>query len=175
MDGHRTRPRSSTRTPTRPGAQLLLATALLVVAALTLTPVGTGWAWGAPLAELRWYATGLDSSATVLQLVGNLCLLAVPAALVVHLWPAAGRFSRLLALATGTAAGIELLQWALSLGRVVSPLDAALNAVGAVVAGLLVRQVQLSTAAAARAARPTGARASRAPRPAEMVCAVRRG
>ena len=38
--------------------------------------------------------------------------------------------------AVGT--GIELLQWALPLGRVVSPVDAALNAAGAVVAGLLV-------------------------------------
>ena len=66
---------------------------------------GPGWAWGAPLTELRWYATGLDSEATVLQLVGN------------------------------------LLQWALPLGRVVSPLDAALNALGAVLAGLLVLAV----------------------------------
>ena len=144
----RTAPNGPSGTTTRASGQLLLAAAVLVVAALTLTPVGTGWAWGAPLAELRWYATGLDSPATVLQLLGNLCLLAVPAGLVVHLWPAAGRFSRLVALAAGTAAGIELLQWTLSLGRVVSPLDAALNAAGAVVAGLLVRQVQLSTAAA---------------------------
>jgi VanZ family protein len=41
-----------------------------------------------------------------------------------------------LALASGTA--IELLQRVLPLGRVVSPLDALLNATGAVVAGLLV-------------------------------------
>jgi hypothetical protein len=39
-----------------------------------------------------------------------------------------------LGLATGT--GIELLQWLLPLGRVVSPLDAVLNATGAVLAGL---------------------------------------
>jgi hypothetical protein len=39
---------------------------------------------------------------------------------------------------TAAGRGIELLQWALPLGRVVSPVDAALNATGAVVAGLLV-------------------------------------
>ena len=39
------------------------------------------------------------------------------------------------ALAAG--ASIELLQWALPLGRVVSPVDALLNAAGAVVTGLL--------------------------------------
>lgn len=137
MDDHRYR--AAGRTTTHPAAPLVLAVALLVVAALTLTPAGTGWTWGAPLAELRWYATGLDSESTVLQLVGNLCLLAVPAGLVVALWPAAGRLGRLTALAVGAAAGIEVLQWLLPLGRVVSPLDAALNAGGAVAAGLLVR------------------------------------
>jgi hypothetical protein len=42
------------------------------------------------------------------------------------------------ALAVAAGTGIELLQWALPLRRVVSPVDAALNAAGAVVAGLLV-------------------------------------
>jgi hypothetical protein len=36
------------------------------------------------------------------------------------------------------AVGIELLQWALPLGRVVSPLDAVLNTVGALAAGGIV-------------------------------------
>lgn len=149
MDDHRYRS-AGPAAATHPGGRLVLAVALLVVAALTLTPAGTGWTWGAPLAELRWYATGLDSERTVLQLVGNLCLLAVPAGLVVALWPAAGRTGSLTALTIGAAGGIEVLQWLLPLGRVVSPLDAALNAVGAVAAGLLVRQVQPASAGAVR-------------------------
>jgi len=138
------RNRLPARAPTTPRAvgQLVLGVALLAVAALTLTPEGTGWAWGSPLAELRWYAAGLDSPATVRQLVGNLGLLVVPAVLVVALWPAAGRIGCLTGLAVGAATGIEVLQWLLPLGRVVSPLDAALNALGAVAAGLLVRHLQ---------------------------------
>ena len=114
------------------------AVATLVVAALTLLPSGSGWAWGSPAAELRWYATGLDSTTTLLQLVGNLLLLAAPAALAVLRWPRLARPLPLAFAALATGAGIELLQWALPLGRVVSPLDALLNAAGAVVAGLLV-------------------------------------
>jgi hypothetical protein len=116
----------------------VLGATLAVVAALTLTPEGSGWSWGSPAEELRWYATGLDSPATVRQLLGNVGLLVVPAALAVLRWPAVGRPSRLFAVAVGAGVGIELLQWALPLGRVVSPLDAALNAAGALVAGLLV-------------------------------------
>lgn len=156
--------RGSGPDPTPAGGWLVLA-ALLVVAALTLMPVGTGWTWGAPVAELRWYATGLGSESTVVQLVGNLCLLAVPAALVVARWPGAGRPGRLVALAVATATAIELLQWLLPLGRVVSPVDAALNAGGAVVAGLLVHRAQRTGTRP-----PTGA--PPAPQP---VGAVRRG
>lgn len=116
---------------------VLLGAALCAVAAVTLTSEGRGWAWGSPLTELRWYATGLDSRATVLQLVGNLVLLAVPAALLVALRPALERPRRLFAVMLGMSVGIELLQWALPLGRVVSPMDAVLNAVGATAAGLL--------------------------------------
>ncbi|MGY1722049.1 VanZ family protein [Blastococcus sp. SYSU DS0533] len=122
----------------RAALPLALGAALAVVAALTLTPEGAGWSWGAPAAELRWYATGLGSPATVRQLLGNLGLLVAPAVLAVLRWPALGRPSRLVALAAAAGTAIELLQWALPLGRVVSPLDAALNAAGAVVAGLLV-------------------------------------
>jgi glycopeptide antibiotics resistance protein len=115
-----------------------LAAAGVVVAALTLVPAGRGWSWGSPLTELRWYLTGLDSEATMVQLVGNLSLLVVPAALAVLLWPALRRPSLLAIAALATSAAIEVLQWTLPLGRVVSPLDAALNATGAVAAGLLV-------------------------------------
>ena len=94
---------------------------LAAVAAVTLVPTGTGWAWGSPLVELRWYVTGLGSEATLIQLVGNVSLLVVPAALVVLLWPSLGRAGRLGALALMAGATIELLQWALPLGRVVSP------------------------------------------------------
>ncbi|TYP89218.1 VanZ family protein [Blastococcus xanthinilyticus] len=141
------------RLPGRPGARtpgtssppsaraalaVLLTAALAAVAAVTLTPEGRGWAWASPAAELRWYATGLDSTATVLQLVGNAGLLVVPAALAVLLWLPLRRPARLTAAALAAGAGIELLQLVLSVGRVVSPLDALLNAGGAVAAGLLV-------------------------------------
>jgi hypothetical protein len=119
----------------------LLAT-LAVVAALTLLPEGSGWAWGSPAEELRWYATGLDSPTTMLQLAGNLGLLTAPAVLAVLRWPRLARPGPLVAAALGTAGVIELLQWALPLGRVVSPLDALLNATGAVLAGLLVARVR---------------------------------
>jgi hypothetical protein len=125
-----------------------LVLALALVALLTLTPAGGGgWAWGEPLTELRWYATGLDSGTTLLQLLGNLLLLAPVAALVVLRWPAVGTPLRLGALAAAAGGGIELLQWALPLGRVVSPVDAALNAAGALVAGLLVSQLRAVTRA----------------------------
>lgn len=164
MDENRIPPPTTGGMP-RGALLLLLGTALLAVAALTLTPVGSGWAWGSPVAELRWYATGLDSPATVRQLVGNVSLLVVPAALVTVLWPTAGRTDRLVALATGAGAGIELLQWALPLGRVVSPVDAALNAVGAVAAGVLARRLQRLHADAARG---TGARPARSVLPATV-------
>jgi hypothetical protein len=123
----------------RRGLDAALLLAALAVAWLTLTPAGgSGWAWGAPLTELRWYATGLASEATVLQLVGNLVLLVPLAVLAVLRRPRLGTPPRLVALAVAAGAGIELLQWALPLGRVVSPVDAALNATGAIAAGLVV-------------------------------------
>ncbi len=115
-----------------------LGAALLGVVAVTLRPSGTGWTWASPATELRWYATALESSTTLLQLVGNLALLGVPAALAVLRWPGLGRPGPLLAAGLAAGATIEVLQWLLPLGRVVSPVDAVLNAVGAVAAGLLV-------------------------------------
>jgi hypothetical protein len=114
-----------------------LLISLAVVALLTLTPEGQGWAWGSPTAEARWYLTGLDSTATTLQLAGNLALLAVPAALAVLRRPQLGRLPLLAGLSLAVGTGIEVLQWALPLGRVVSPLDAVLNATGAIVGGRL--------------------------------------
>jgi hypothetical protein len=148
------------------GTAALLAS-LAAVAVLVLTPEGTGWAWGAPTTELRWYLTGLDSTATLLQLVGNLTLLAVPAALAVLRRPALGRVRRLAAAGLATGVLIELLQRVLPLGRVVSPLDAVLNATGAVVAGLLVAHVRAlrpprRPAQAARATARSAAPTSRA-------------
>ena len=123
----------------RRGLDTALLLAALAVAWLTLTPAGgSGWEWGAPLTELRWYATGLDSETTVLQLVGNLLLLVPLAVLAVLRRPSLATPVRLAALAVAAGTGIELLQWALPLGRVVSPVDAALNAAGAVAAGLVV-------------------------------------
>jgi hypothetical protein len=124
---------------TRPVLTAGAAAALAVVAALTLLPAGSGgWEWGSPAVEVRWYLAGLDSRTTVLQLLGNLLLLTPPAALAVLRWPLLGRPAVLVPLALAAGAAIETLQWALPLGRVVSPVDAALNAAGAVVVGLLV-------------------------------------
>jgi glycopeptide antibiotics resistance protein len=119
-----------------------LAAALAVVAALTLLPQGSGWSWGSPVTELRWYVSGLDSTTTVRQLVGNLGLLTAPAVLAVLRWPALRRPGPLAAAALATGTAIEVAQWTLPLGRVVSTLDALLNTVGAVLAGLLVARVR---------------------------------
>src|SRR3954467_8295122 len=89
-----------------------LVAALVLVALLTLMPDGSGWAWGSPTVELRWYLTGLHSTATVVQLTGNLGLLTVPAALAVLRWPALGRLPALGLVPLATGSGIELLQWA---------------------------------------------------------------
>lgn len=112
-----------------------LAAAAALVAVLTLLPQGRGWTWGSPSAELRWYATGLASDTTMLQLTGNLALLGPLAVLAVLRWPALASPARLGAASVAVATGIELLQWVLPLGRVVSPMDAALNTVGALLAG----------------------------------------
>ena len=112
-----------------------VAVLALLVALATLTPVGSGWAWGDPATELRWYTTGLDDPATVVQLVGNAALLAPCAVLAVLRWPALRAPGRLVGAAVAVGVAVEALQWALPLGRVVSPVDAGLNAVGAVLAG----------------------------------------
>ncbi|HYO35839.1 MAG TPA: VanZ family protein [Geodermatophilus sp.] len=115
------------------------AVALAAVAAVTLLPAGSGgWEWGSPAVEVRWYLAGLDSRTTVLQLLGNLLLLAPLAALAVLRWPVLRRPAVLVPLALAAGAAIETLQWALPLGRVVSPVDAVLNAAGAVAVGLVV-------------------------------------
>jgi hypothetical protein len=112
--------------------------ALATLAVLTLSPDGTGWTWGAPLAELRWYVTGWTAGTTLLQLLGNLALLVPLFVLAVLRWPGPAVPRRLVPAALAVASGIEALQWALPLGRVVSPLDALLNATGGVLAGLAV-------------------------------------
>jgi hypothetical protein len=122
-------------TPTRRWTDAGLAAAVALVALLTLVPQGGGWAWGAPLAELRWYATGLGSEATLLQLLGNLALLGPLAVRAVLRWPPLAAPRRLAGAALTVAVGVEVLQWALPMGRVVSPLDAALNVAGALLAG----------------------------------------
>src|SRR4051812_40505016 len=124
-----------------------LFASLLLVAVATLTPEGSGWEWGAPLVELRWYLAGFGSAATMLQLVGNLALLAAPAAFAVRRWPVLGRGALLVAVSLTAGTSIEAVQWALSLGRVVSPLDAILNAAGAVVAGWMVARLHRRSSA----------------------------
>src|SRR4051812_33333890 len=139
---------SGTGRPARAGWVLGMAASWGAVVLITLTPRGTGWAWGSPLEEARWYLTGLDSTATMLQLAGNLLLLVVPFGLAAARWPALGRLGLLAGLSLAAGTTIEFLQWALPLGRVVSPLDAVLNATGALAAGLVVSHV--------RAMRPRG-------------------
>lgn len=124
--------------PLRRGALVVaLVLALAGTAALTLRPVGDGWTWGAPVIELRWYQEGLRSPGTVVQLVGNLVLLMPAAVAAVLAEPRLARPLLLVPVALGAGSMIELLQWRLPLGRVVSPVDAALNAAGATLAGLL--------------------------------------
>jgi hypothetical protein len=133
----RNRPDRNRPDRARPAWRAALAGSLALVALLTLDPHGTGWSWGSPAAEVRWYLTGLTDPATVLQLTGHLALLAAPAALLVVRLPEVARLPRLAALGLAAGATVELAQWALPLGRVVSPLDAVLDATGAVVAGVL--------------------------------------
>ncbi len=136
-----------TRPALTTGFAIALAVALAAVAALTLLPAGSGgWEWGSPAVEVRWYLRGLDSGATVLQLLGNLLLLAPPAAVAVLRWPLLRRPAVLAIVAVTAGAAIETLQWALPLGRVVSPVDALLNATGAVAVGLLVGGLARPTA-----------------------------
>src|SRR4051812_45796385 len=116
-----------------------LAASLAMVALLTLSPTGAGgWAWGDPATELHWYAGAGQSTAVATQLLGNLALLAPSAVLAVLRWPVLRRAARLVPAALAAGATIEALQWALPLGRVVSPLDAVLNGLGAGMVGLLV-------------------------------------
>ena len=126
----------------RRGLEAAVAGTLLLVALLTLSPTGAGgWAWGDPATELHWYATAASSGTAAAQLLGNLLLVAPTAVLAVLRWPALRRPAVLLVAAFGAGVVIELTQWALPLGRVVSPVDALLNGVGAVVAGGLVAGV----------------------------------
>ncbi|MGY1726146.1 VanZ family protein [Geodermatophilus sp. SYSU D01062] len=132
----------------------VLAVALAAVAALTLLPTGDGgWAWGSPAVEAQWYLAGLDSRATVRQLLGNLLLLTPVAAVAVLRFPALRRPALLAGAAVAAGAAIEVLQWLLPLGRVVSPLDALLNAAGALAAGLLVTSLVSTVAGGVRVAR----------------------
>jgi hypothetical protein len=123
-----------------------LVAALVLVALLTLMPEGSGWAWGSPTVELRWYITGLGSAPTLMQLVGNLLLLAPLSALAVLRWAPLRRFVPLAAGGLSTGTVIELLQRLLPIGRVVSPVDAVLNAGGAVMVGLLTARATRSLA-----------------------------
>jgi hypothetical protein len=118
-----------------------LVGSLMLAAVAALSPEGTGWRWADPLTELWWYADGWDSPATMLQLFGNLALFALPAAFAVRLWPPLRRHSLLIGVSLFGGIAIETLQWLLPIGRVVSPVDALLNATGALLAALLTMQL----------------------------------
>jgi len=127
---------------TRRTLDTALVLAGAAVAVLTLLPAGPGWVWGDPVSEARWYLSAWDSPTAMLQLTGNLALLGPLAALAVLRWPALATPQRLATAALAAGVGIELLQWLLPLGRVVSPLDALLNASGALLTGLVVLRMQ---------------------------------
>ena len=88
----------------------------------------------------------------MVQLFGNLLLLGPLAALAVLRWPALSAPRWLAAASVAAGAAVEVLQWALPLGRVVSPVDALLNAAGAVLTGLVVARLGTSARAAAAGA-----------------------
>jgi hypothetical protein len=140
------RPRARAMPAGGGSSEMLCMLALLacagLVAALTLSPQGTGWSYAAPLDELRWYSASLPAPAVLRQLLGNLALLALPAALLVRLLPTLRRPGPLACAALAAGMTIEVLQWLLPLGRVVSPLDAALNASGAFTVGWVVAHVR---------------------------------
>jgi hypothetical protein len=138
------------RSVARACCTLGLVVSLALAAWATLTPQGTGWRWGDPLTELEWYGTGLGSAATMVQLVGNLALLAAPAAFAVRLWPRLGRPPVLVVTALAAGTSVEALQWLLAIGRVVSPVDALLNAAGAVLAATAVTRAAARTPPRAR-------------------------
>lgn len=121
--------------------KMLLALSLVVVALAVLTPHGHGWSWGSPLTELRWYATDLSSDQTRVQLLGNLVLLAPTTVLATALWPPVAAPERLVTWGVGAGTAIETLQRLLPIGRVVSPVDALLNATGVVISGHLAARV----------------------------------
>ena len=114
-----------------------LVLSLTAVVLLTLTPTGRGWVWADPIEELLWYLSDPWAWTTFMQWAGNLTLLAAPIAFAVIGWPGLGRSAALVAASVTSAASVEILQRLLPLGRVVSPLDALLNAAGAFVAGLV--------------------------------------
>ena len=120
------------------GVLAVLVVSCLLVATVTLTPVGIGWAWADPVDELRWYLADPTAPSVLTQWGGNVLLLVVPAACAVHVWPQLGRPGTAMAVAATSASAIELAQWLLPLGRVVSPLDAVLNTAGAVAAAMTV-------------------------------------
>ena len=154
MDG----PGGAPVTPNRRILDAGLAAAVAGVALLTLLPTGQGWSWGAPMVELQWYAAGWRSDAAMLQLVGNLVLLGPLAALAVLRWPALSAPRWLAAASVAAGAAVEVLQWALPLGRVVSPVDALLNAAGAMLTGLVVARLGTPSRAAAAGAGSSPAR-----------------
>lgn len=135
-DRPRVAPSEHVASAVRGPERLLTAVALLLslgaVASLTLSSAGTGWAWGAPLQELQWYAALSGQART--QLVGNVLLLTPAAAAATLLWPQLAARPYLPGWTIAAGVTIEVLQWLLPIGRVVSPVDALLNAAGAAAA-----------------------------------------
>jgi VanZ family protein len=108
---------------------------------LGLTPLGAGLR-GLNLVPLLDLASQLRHTPgyAIYQIAANLLFLLPFGALAPLRWPALASLWRLAMIGAGFAATIEIIQYALSLGRVASIDDVLVNVAGAVIGGLLTRR-----------------------------------
>ncbi|MGW5644871.1 VanZ family protein [Saccharopolyspora sp. NPDC003752] len=107
---------------------------------MVLTP--TSGARGVSLIPLQDLVALLDArvATVVVQVGGNLLVLAAFGAFVPVRFAALARLHRVAAASAGVSATIELLQYVLDLGRVSSVDDVLMNTAGATIAALLTRR-----------------------------------
>jgi hypothetical protein len=93
-----------------------------------------------PLRDLVELAAGARPSTVIVQVGGNLLVLAALGAFLPMRSATLARAPRVVLVAAGTSALIELLQYVLDLGRVSSVDDVILNVTGAVIGATLTRR-----------------------------------